>query len=125
MGPGERFPQLFQIDATPQTPHTPGEVEAAIYDELERLAAEGPSLDELERVRNQIAAGNVRRLQSNLGLAFQLVESASLSGDWRTTFRLPERLRAVTPEDVRQVVAHYFTPENRTVGTLVRARVAP
>ncbi|MDP2958043.1 MAG: pitrilysin family protein [Longimicrobiales bacterium] len=125
MGPGERFPQLFQIDATPQSPHTPSEVEAAIYEELARLAAEGPSLDELERVRNQIAAGNVRRLQSNLGLAFQLVESASLSGDWRETFRLPERLRAVTPDDIRRVVARYFTSENRTVGTLVRARVAP
>jgi len=120
MGPGERFPQLFQIDATPRAPHTTGEIEEAIYVELERLAEEGPTDGELERVRNQIAAGSIRRLQSNLGLAFQLAESASLFDDWRTTFRLAERLRDVTPADVRRVVSLYFTRENRTVATLAR-----
>jgi predicted Zn-dependent peptidase len=125
LGPGERYPQLFQIDASPLAPHTAAEVEAAVYAELRRLAVEGPSIQELERVRNQIAAGNVRRLQSNLGLAFQLVESASLFGDWRETFRMSERLRAVTPDDVKRVVARYFTQENRTVATLVRAKAEP
>jgi len=75
---------------------------------------------ELTRVRNQIAAGSIRRIQSNLGLAFQLAESASLHGDWRATFRLSDRLRTVTPEDVRRVVETYFTQNNRTVATLVR-----
>lgn len=125
LGPGERYPQLFQIDASPLAPHTTAEVEAAIYTELARLGFEGPSVAELERVRNQIAAGNVRRLQSNLGLAFQLVESESLFGDWRETFRMSERLRSVTPEDVKRVVGRYFTRENRTVGTLVRGKPQP
>jgi predicted Zn-dependent peptidase len=125
LGPGERYPQLFQIDASPLAPHTPAEVEAAIYTELQRVAFEGPSAQELERVRNQIAAGNVRRLQSNLGLAFQLVESESLLGDWRETFRMSERLQAVTAEDVKRVATKYFTSENRTVATLVRPKAAP
>ncbi|MEJ2203263.1 MAG: pitrilysin family protein [Gemmatimonadota bacterium] len=120
LGPGQRFPQLFQIDATPRAPHTTGEIEEAIYDELERLSEEGPAESELQRVRNQIAAGNIRRLQSNLGLAFQLAESASLFGDWRTTFRLSERLREVTPGEVSSVLRRYFSRENRTVATLVR-----
>jgi len=122
LGPGERFPQLFQIDASPLAPHTAAEVEAAVYAEIERLVAEGPAPEEMERVRNQIAAGNVRRLQSNLGLAFQLVESESLFGDWRETFRMSERLRSVTSEDVKRVASRYFTSENRTVATLVRAK---
>ena len=125
MGPGERFPQLFQIDATPLAPHTAAEVEAAIYAELDSLARVGPTVAELERVRNQISAGNVRRLQSNLGLAFQLVESEALFGDWRETFRFSERLRAVTPEDVKGVVRRYFSAENRTLATLVRRKEAP
>ncbi len=124
LGPGDRFPQLFQIDATPLAPSTAADVEAAIYAELDSLERVGPTNAELERVRNQIAAGNVRRLQSNLGLAFQLAESESLYGDWRETFRFAERLRAVTPEDVKGVVRRYFTAENRTVATLVR-RSAP
>jgi predicted Zn-dependent peptidase len=120
MGPGQRFPRLFQIDATPRSPHTTAEVEKAVYEELARLLEAGPTEAELQRVRNQIAAGSIRRLQSNLGLAFQLSESASLFGDWRTTFQLSERLRSVTPDEVSRVLGRYFTKENRTVATLVR-----
>lgn len=120
LGPGDRYPQLLQLDASPRAPHTSAEVEAAIYEEVARLAEEGPTDAELTRVRNQIEAGQVRRLQSNLGLAFQLAESATLFGDWRATFRLPQLWAAVTPDDVRRVAATYLTRANRTVATLRR-----
>jgi predicted Zn-dependent peptidase len=71
-------------------------------------------------VRNQVAAGGVRRMQSNLGLAFQLAESASLWGDWRETFRGAERLRGISAEDVRRAAARYLVPTNRTVAVLRR-----
>ncbi len=125
LGPGERFPQLFQIDATPRAPHTTLEVERAVYEEIERLATEGPTDQELERVRNQVEAGNIRRLQSNLGLAFQIAESTTLTGDWRDTFRLSERIEGVTAADVRRVAARYFTQANRTVATLRRKEQGP
>jgi predicted Zn-dependent peptidase len=66
----------------------------------------------------------VRRIDSNLGLAFQLAGSESLTGDWRSTFGESARLRRVTAEDVRRVAAEYFAPSNRTVGVLVH-REAP
>jgi predicted Zn-dependent peptidase len=120
LGPGDRYPRLFQLDASPRAPHTTSDVEEAIYEEIARLADGGPSEAELTRVRNQIAAGQIRRLQSNLGLAFQLAESSTLFGDWRATFRLPERWAAVTADDVRRVAASYLTRANRTVATLRR-----
>ena len=120
VGPGSRFPGLLQIDATPRAPHRPDTVEALIYEEIERLAREGPTERELERVRNQVAAGSVRRMTSNLGLAFQLAEATSLEGDWRATFRGAERLRELTPEDVRRAAARYLTEPNRTVAVLRR-----
>lgn len=119
-GPGSQYPGLFQIDATPRSPHGPMELEAAIYEEITRLANEGPTEDELLRVRNQLAAGAVRRIQSNLGLAFQLVASEALVGDWRETFRSTQVLSEVTIEDVKRVAEMYFDPSNRTVATLVR-----
>jgi len=125
MGPGDLFPQLFQIDAVPRAPHTTAEVEAALYQELETLAEEPPTEEELQRVRNQLEAGNVRRLQSNLGLAFQLAGSESLFGDWRQTFRLSRRVQGVRPGDVHRVVRRYFLPSNRTVATLVKASPLP
>ncbi len=123
-GPGQKYPQLFFIDAVPRSPHTTDELERAIYEEIARIASDGPTDSELERVRNQIAAGNVRRIESNLGLAFQLADSETLTGDWRSTFRQSARLGEVTPEDVRRVAAEYLTPENRTVAILAR-REAP
>ncbi len=120
IGPGSRFPRLFQLDATPLSPHTTSEAEEIVYEEIARIAAEGPTDSELTRVRNQIAAGSIRRLQSNLGLAYQLADSESLHGDWRVTFQSADRLRAVTTEDVRRVAEQYLTKERRTVATLVR-----
>ena len=67
MGPGTQYPQLFQIDAAPIHPNTPGSLEAEIYAEIDRLVEDGPTEDEVARVRNRIAAGSVRRMTSNLG----------------------------------------------------------
>jgi predicted Zn-dependent peptidase len=119
-GPGERYPGLFFVDAVPRNPHTTQELELAIYEEIARLTAEGPTPAELERVRNQIEAGNVRRIDSNLGLAFQLADSESLTGDWRSTFRQSARLQDVTAADVRRVAAEYLVQPNRTVAVIVR-----
>jgi len=124
-GPGDRFPQLFQIEAIPLAPHGTDALEQAIYEEIERLAREGPTPSELERVRNQVAAGSVRRIGANLGLAFQLAHSESLEGDWRATFRVSAELEQVSADDVRRVAAQYLTRRNRTVAVLTRAEAAP
>lgn len=120
MGPGAAYPQLFTIEATPRAPHSTAAVEAAVYEELNRLAEAPPTETELRGVHNRIEAENVRRLTSNIGLAFQLAGSTAGTGDWRTTFRFARRLQEVTPADIQRIVRHYFTPENRTVATLVR-----
>lgn len=117
-GPGDLFPQLFSIDATPRAPHTAEEVEAEVLKVLAEFAAAPPPEDDLVRVRNQIAAGAVRRLQSNLGLALQLAGSESSLGDWRKGFELGDRIREVTGPEVQAVVRKYFTPENLTVAVL-------
>ncbi|GMR12462.1 MAG: pitrilysin family protein [Gemmatimonadota bacterium] len=119
MGPGSRFAQLFSISAVPRAPHGTEDIEAVVYEELDRLATQPPDDLELQRVRNQVEAGNYRRLTSNLGLALQLAGSASLFGDWRASFRFSRRLQAVNPADVSRVVRTYFTRRNRTVATLV------
>ncbi len=122
IGPGDRYPRLFSIEAVPRAPHTTREVEEAVYSEIARFAAEGPTEAELQRVRNQMVAGSYRRLESNLGLAFQLADSETLWGDWRETFRASRRVRAVTAQDVRRVATRYFGRQNRTVATLVQSK---
>ncbi len=118
--PGQLFPGLFTVMASPLHPHTSLELEAAIYDELEQLRVHGPDERELQRVRNQLEASEVRRLRSNFGLAVQVANSATLFGDWRVTFDFTDRLLGVTPEDIQRVIGEYFPPESRTVATLVK-----
>ncbi len=36
-------------------------------------------------------------------------------GSWRTINTYPEKLQAVTPEDIQRVAKKYFFPENRSV----------
>jgi len=117
--PGLLYPALFAVDASPRSPHTTLEMEEAIYQELDRLKEVPPREEELRRLKNQMEAGEVRRLRSNFGLAMQLALSASLFDDWKVLFRFDERLLEVTPEDIQRVVREYFTPSNRTVATLV------
>lgn len=117
-----RFPDLFTISATPKAPHTTAEVEAAIYDELEKLKNEGPTERELEKVRNQLDADYIRGMQSNLGMAFRLEDMQALTGDWTYIMKTKELRAKVGADDVKRVIGKYLTQEKRTVATLVKPK---
>lgn len=118
--PGVRAPNLFVISATPLAPHTAAEVEAAIYEELERLKTEPVTPQELEKVLNNLDASLVRSLRSNGGLASQLAFYQTVAGDWRYVLDARDRIAKVTPEDIQRVVTQYLKKSNRTVATLVK-----
>lgn len=122
--PGQLYPRLFTFSGVPIAPHTTQEIETAVYEELGRLEREPPSAAELERVRNQVQAGAIQRLQDNFGLAFQLSQSEALWYDWRQTFRDGAAVARVTAADVQRVARTYFAKSNRTVATLVRPAAA-
>ncbi|MBH0208585.1 MAG: insulinase family protein [Nitrospira sp.] len=118
--PGVRAPNLFVITATPLAPHTTAEVEAAIYEEIERLKQEPVSAQELEKVLNNLDADLVRGLRSNSGLASQLALYQAVAGDWRYILTSRDNVSKVTAADVQRVAAQYFTRSNRTVALLVK-----
>lgn len=118
--PGVRAPNLFVITATPLAPHTTAEVEAAIYEEVERLKQEPVSAQELEKVLNNLDADLVRGLRSNSGLASQLALYQAVAGDWRYILTSRDNVSKVTAADVQRVAAQYFTRSNRTVALLVK-----
>jgi len=119
LGPGDLFPKLFSINVNIQSPAQAKQVEQAIYDEIAILANTPPSELEIQRIRNQISASQIRRLSNNFGLAIQLAHSATMFGNWEYGFNLSEKLKTVTPEMISQVVEKFFTIENRTVATLI------
>lgn len=120
-----RYPDLFFITATPLAPHTTAEIEAAVYEELERLKTEPVTEWELQKVKNQLDANFIRGLSSNTGTAFGLATVTALTGDWRYGLQNIENCKKVTAADVMKVANKYFTKSNRTVVTLVKKEQGP
>ena len=118
--PGVRAPNLFIFTATPLAPHTAAEVEAAFYEEIERLKREPVASKELEKVLNNLDADLIRGLRSNSGLASQLALYQAVVGDWRYILTSRDKVAAVTAADVQRVATQYFTKSNRTVAVLVK-----
>ncbi|HEU4597066.1 MAG TPA: pitrilysin family protein [Pyrinomonadaceae bacterium] len=112
---GRKYEGLFELSGVAKPGKTPEEVEQALYREIERLQKEPVGAEELQKVKNQNAAGDFRRLQNNFSLMTQLLLRDNGRG-WETINTDPARVQAVTAEDIRRVANTYFKPENRTVG---------
>ncbi len=117
--PGERYPNLFYLSATPRHPHTVAEVITAMDAEFERLKTEPVPAEELQKVKNNVNAAFTMSLSSNLGLAEQLAETQAITGDWRNLIRQRDALMKVTPADVMRVAKQYLNRDNRTVAEIV------
>jgi predicted Zn-dependent peptidase len=116
---------LFNIGGEAATGHTPEEVEKGIYDEIAKIQNEPVPSHELEKVKNNFAANEYRRLSANNPLLMQLIHYDGL-GDWREINEFGTKIRAVTPEDIQRVAKTYFTKENRAVAIYNRkAGAAP
>ena len=94
---------------------TPEEVEQGVYAALEKIKEEEVPLEELQKVKNNFAAGEYRRLTANFPILHQLIRYDGL-GDWREINNGGPRIQAVTAADVQRVAKKYFTKENRSVG---------
>ena len=120
---GRKWDGYFEIQGTAKQGHTPEEVESSIYAELERLKTEPVPDRELQKVKNQNAAAEFRRLQSSFGLLLQLLIAEGYRG-WETVNTTGPALQAVTAEDIQRVANTYFEPEARSVAIYYRSQDA-
>ena len=114
-----RFAGLFSVSAEARGDATPEDLERAWEEELGKLQDAEVSERELRKVKNRLAAGNYRRLQSNMSLFIQLAFSEALL-DWREINEGPVKEEAVTAADIRRVARKYFDPANRSVAIFRR-----
>jgi predicted Zn-dependent peptidase len=114
--PGGEFTNLFVVFALPNSGHTVEENEKAIYSVLENLKKQKVAPETLQRVKTKIRAGIIRRLDSNSGMATELVDNYVNYGDWRKLFTQLDEVNKVTAEDVQRVAKQYFVEKTRTVG---------
>lgn len=117
--PGEKYPNLMLFYAQTAPGRTVDEVAAALSKEIERLKNEPVSALELDRVKTQARADLLRSLNSNMGMAFSLLDYQVKTGSWRNLFKELDAIAAVTPADIQRVAQATFRPENRTIGKLL------
>jgi predicted Zn-dependent peptidase len=115
----QKWAGYFNAGGEAREGRKPAEVEAAIYTEIEKLQKEDMPAEELQKVKNNFAAAEYRRLSSNFPILMQLVHNEGL-GDWQEVNLAGEKIQAVTAADVKRVAGKYLTKENRSVATYVR-----
>ena len=118
---GRKYEGYFEIRGVAKPGKSPEEVEKALYKELDKLKKELVNERELQKVKNQNAAGDFRRLQSNFALMFQLLIYDSGRG-WPHINTDPKLVQAVTAKDVLRVANQYFSSENPTVAIYYRKK---
>jgi zinc protease len=111
-------PNLFSVWLTVRDGVALETAEAALLQELTRLVEEPPSPGELAKALRQSEAQFAYGRDGVTSQAFALGYFEHL-GDWRNLARHVERLRSVTPEDVRRVTATYLRETGRVVGWFI------
>ena len=118
--PQARDATTFSLYGVPAEGHTLHEVEAAIDAELAKMAATGPTEDELARAK-RVAKANLTFAQDNqAALARQYGSALAMGFEVDDVRNWPEAIDAVTVEDVRQAAAAHLQPETSVTGRLMR-----
>ena len=113
-----RGPQLFMLDGVPVPGKTVQQVEAALREQVARIAREGVTEAELNRVKTQWVASEVYKLDSIFNQARELGSQWVQGMPLDAGAQLMVRLRAVSAEQVRAVAARYFGEDQLTVAVL-------
>ncbi|HKJ92015.1 MAG TPA: pitrilysin family protein [Longimicrobiales bacterium] len=108
-------PGTFVIRAFPNRGVAVSRVEDLVYDEIAKLQADGVTMRELEKAKNQVRASMVMGRQSVLQKAEALQHYRRYHGDLSAMETDLDRYMAVTSSDIRRVANRYLTVENRTV----------
>lgn len=109
----------FNMGAEVTDGNTPEQVEQVIYSLVEEVKSKLVPAKELQKVKNNFAAAEYRRLSSNHPILMQIMRSEGL-GNWREINEAGPKIQAVTAEDLQRVAQKYFTRENRAVAVYTR-----
>jgi predicted Zn-dependent peptidase len=115
----QKWAGYFDVSGQAKEGHRPEEVEQGVYDNIADLQTNDVPAEELQKVKNNFAAGEYRRLSADSPILHQIIYYDG-EGDWREINAEGPKIQAVTAEDVRRVVNKYFTKENRTVAIYTR-----
>ena len=108
----------FLFDGTPANGHTVEALEKAILTQIERVKTELVNDDELSRIKAQVVTSKVYELDSIFYQAMKIGTLETIGLDYRLHDDYLERIKSVTPEQIREVANKYLIEDRRTVAIL-------
>ena len=102
------------------------DVEAAIYEEIERIKKEPVADWEIQKAKNTTRRAFINSAQSSFLRAFTLAQYAIAYNDPNLVNTRLDKVAAVTKDDIQRVANQYLKRTNRTVIiTMPKAKAAP
>ena len=116
-----RGPSALYIFALPKPGEDVAKIRVEIFDEIKRIAAEGPTDAEMEKLRNSLCNDAVRGRQSTMYRAQRLAEFALYDSDPRLVDSELDHYLKLTAADIKNAVARYINVDNRVVLDIIPA----
>lgn len=117
--PYSRYQTQFILFGTPSQTHTISELKQGMMREIDSLKHHLVSASELQRVKTQIIAQKTFEKDSIFGQALELGMLETVGAGWKTAEAYPDKIQNITPEQIKQVVLHYFRESAETEALLI------
>jgi len=121
--PFKQYNTQFVITAIPAEGQTIAVLEQKILDQIEQLKQQPISSEELQKVKTQVLAQEVFEKDSMSDQATLLGMLDAVGLPWQIAHEFPNKINAVTKEQVQQVMNKYFHPTRLTVAELIPQKI--
>ena len=116
-----RGPSGVAIGAIPKPEKDLSQIREIIMREIQDLAKNGPTSEEMLKIQNQLINDTIRIRQSSLNRARELAEYALYDGDPNFFNSELDEFLKITPEQIRTAADKYLNTENRALLDIVTA----
>lgn len=114
-----KYGGLFTTGGEAADGKSPADVEKAVLEEIEKIKNELIPTRELQKVKNNFAASEYRKLSHSHAIMQQLMRYEGM-GRWQEFNEAGPRIQAVTPADMQRVAKEYLVKNNRSVASYTR-----
>jgi len=119
-----RGPSALYIFALPKPGEDISAIRDQIFSEIKKLAHDGPTDDEMEKLRNTVSNDAVRGRQSTLYRAQRIAEFTLYDGDPTLFDHELNYYLKVTADQIREATAKFLDVDNRVVLDVIPATMA-
>jgi zinc protease len=119
-----RGPSSALIGAIPKPGKDSKQIRQAMLDEIKNMAMNGPTAEEMQKLRNQLLNEQVQGRQTSLFRSMRIAEATLFDGDPNMVNTELDELLKITPEQIKAAVNTYLNTDNRANLDIITAKDA-